>query len=116
MVETNLKLGDNVIFILASVKCCVTLFSGNLTPPPLVMLITLDPKPLSRPQTTDLQYMTELANSPITNAADDIVVSLSGSFQLDFIVHNASDAVVPDSKHESATTAVDSLGTPTSRS
>ena len=35
--------------------------------------------------------MTELANSPITDAPDDIVDSLSGSFQLDFVVHDASD-------------------------
>ena len=38
-----------------------------------------------------LLHMTKLANSPTTDAADDIVVSLSGSFQLDFVVHNDSD-------------------------
>ena len=36
-------------------------------------------------------YTTELANSPITDAPDDIVDSLSGSFQLDFVVYDASD-------------------------
>ena len=55
---------------------------------------------------------TELANSPITDAPDDIVDSLSGSFQLDFVVHDASDAVLSDFKNESATTPVDSLSTP----
>ena len=34
---------------------------------------------------------TKLANPPTTDAADDIVVSLSGSFQLDFVGYNASD-------------------------
>ena len=34
---------------------------------------------------------TKLANSPITDAPDDIVVSLSGSFQLDFVVHDGPD-------------------------
>ena len=34
---------------------------------------------------------TKLANSPITDAPDDIVVSLSGSFQLDFVVHDAPE-------------------------
>ena len=33
----------------------------------------------------------KLANWPITNAPDDIVVSLSGSFQLDFVMHDAPD-------------------------
>ena len=32
-----------------------------------------------------------MANSPITDAPDDIVDSLSGSFQLDFVVYDASD-------------------------
>ena len=34
---------------------------------------------------------TKLANWPITDVPDDIVVSLSGSFQLDFVVYDASD-------------------------
>ena len=38
----------------------------------------------------------EVRYSPTTDAADDIVVSLSAVFQLDFVVHKASDAVVPD--------------------
>ena len=38
--------------------------------------------------------MTKLANSPITDTPYDIVVSLSGSFQLDSVVYDASDAVV----------------------
>ena len=33
--------------------------------------------------------MMKLANSPTTDTADDIVVSLSGSFQLDFVVLNS---------------------------
>ena len=57
--------------------------------------------------------MTKLANSPTTDAADDIVVSLRALFQLDFVAHNASDAVVPDSKNESATTTVDNLSATT---
>ena len=36
-------------------------------------------------------YTTKLANWPITDAPDDIVVSLSGSFQLDFVVYDAPD-------------------------
>ena len=36
-------------------------------------------------------YTTKLANWPITDAPDDIVVSLSGSFQLDCVVHDAPD-------------------------
>ena len=32
-----------------------------------------------------------MANSPITDAPDDIVDSLSGSFQLDFVVHDVPD-------------------------
>ena len=58
---------------------------------------------------------TKLANSPTTDAPDDIVVSLSGSFQLDFVVHDAPDGfrpVVSDSKNESGTTPVDSLSAP----
>ena len=50
---------------------------------------------------------TKLPNSPTTDDADDIVVSLSALFQLDFVLHNASDAVVPDSKNESGTTTVE---------
>ena len=56
--------------------------------------------------------MTELANSPITDAPDDIVDSLSGSFQLDFVVYDASDAVLSDSKNESDTTPVDCQSAP----
>ena len=33
----------------------------------------------------------ELANSKITDAPDDIVDSLTGSFQLDSVVHDAPD-------------------------
>ena len=58
---------------------------------------------------------TKLANWPTTDAADDIVVSLSALFNWDFVVHNASDAVVPDSKNESTMTPVDSLSAPTTR-
>ena len=58
----------------------------------------------------------KLANSPITDAPDEIVDSLSGSFQLDFVVYDASDAIVSDSKNESDKTAVDSLSAPTTRS
>ena len=60
--------------------------------------------------------MRKLANSPTTDAADDIIVSLSSSFQLDFVGHNASNAVVPDSKNESSMRAVDNLSAPTTRS
>ena len=35
--------------------------------------------------------MTKLANWPITDAPDDIVVSLCGSFQLDFVVYDATE-------------------------
>ena len=60
--------------------------------------------------------MTELANSPITDAPDDIVDSLSGSFQLDFVVYDASDAVLSDSKNESDTMPVDCLSGPATHS
>ena len=36
---------------------------------------------------------TKLANCPVTDAPDDIVVNLSGSFQLDFVLHDAPDGV-----------------------
>ena len=49
---------------------------------------------LSRPQT--INCYNEVGQLTITDAPDDIVVSLSGSFQLDVIMHDASDAVVPD--------------------
>ena len=47
---------------------------------------------------SDVTATAELAKSPTTDVGDDIVVSLSVSFQLDFVVQNASDAFVPDSK------------------
>ena len=46
-----------------------------------------DSKAGLRPST----YTTKFANWPITDAPEDIVVSLSSSFQLDFVVHDAPD-------------------------
>ena len=50
--------------------------------------MTSDKEALGLRQST---YTTKLANWPITGAPDDIVVSLSGSFQLDFVVYDAPD-------------------------
>ena len=62
--------------------------------------------------TCDSQPQT-IATTKVADYRRYIVVSLSSLFQLDAVEHNASDAVVPDSKNESDKTTVDSLSAPT---